>query len=101
MVQSVNRLFSLVNTPFLFEQIPFINVAAAKKNHDLSFEIKGEKQPALHFWLQPGDGVGVSEYQQVMARQCAAQIRDWLTAGQQGQAELLTTKGPKRFRHQI
>lgn len=95
MVQSVNRLFSLVNTPFLFEQIPFINVAAAKKNHDLSFEIKGEKQPALHFWLQPGDGVGVSEYQQVMARQCAAQIRDWLTAGQQGQAELLTTKGPK------
>lgn len=30
-----------------------------------------------------------------MARQCAAQIRDWLTAGQQGQAKLLTTKGPK------
>lgn len=95
MVQSVNRLFSLVDTPFLFEQIPFINVAAAEKNHGLSFEINGKKQPALQFWLQPGDGVGVSEYQQAMARQCAAQIRDWLTSGQKGMATLLTAKGAK------
>lgn len=31
MVQSVNRLFSLVDVPFLFQQIPFINVAPAQK----------------------------------------------------------------------
>ncbi|OVZ79445.1 exodeoxyribonuclease V subunit beta [Yersinia kristensenii] len=91
MVQSVNRLFGLVDVPFLFKQIPFINVAPAEKNKRLSFEIKGKKQPALSFWLQPGEGVGVSEYQQLMARQCAAQIRDWLTAGQQGLAQLVTT----------
>lgn len=44
----------------------------------------------MSFWLQPGEGVGVSEYQQLMARQCAAQIRDWLTSGQQGLAQLVT-----------
>ncbi|MHA3357184.1 exodeoxyribonuclease V subunit beta [Yersinia enterocolitica] len=90
MVQSVNRLFSLVDVPFLFKQIPFINVVPAQKNKQLSFEIKGKKQPAMSFWLQPGEGVGVSEYQQLMARQCAAQIRDWLTAGQKGLAQLVT-----------
>ncbi|CNI13352.1 exonuclease V subunit beta [Yersinia aldovae] len=95
MVRSVNRLFSLVHSPFLFEQIPFINVAAAEKNSGLSFEIKGKKQPAMHFWLQSGEGVGVSEYQQLMARQCAAQIRDWLTAGQQGLANLVTATGSR------
>ncbi|MCB5310071.1 exodeoxyribonuclease V subunit beta [Yersinia massiliensis] len=95
MVQSVNRLFSLVDVPFLFEQIPFIQVAAAERNSCLSFEIKGKKQPAISFWLQPGEGVGVSEYQQLMARQCAVQIRDWLTAGQNGLALLVTAGGPK------
>lgn len=95
MVQSVNRLFSLVKVPFLFEQIPFINVTPAKRNSRLSFEIKGKKQPAMSFWLQPGEGVGVSEYQQLMARQCAAQIRDWLTAGQQGLAQLVTASSSR------
>ncbi|CNI99082.1 exodeoxyribonuclease V subunit beta [Yersinia mollaretii] len=95
MVQSVNRLFSLVDVPFLFEQIPFIEVSAAEKNSCLSFEIKGEKQPAISFWLQSGEGVGVSEYQQLMARQCAAQIRDWLTAGQNGLAQLVTIDGSR------
>ncbi|QHB33720.1 exodeoxyribonuclease V subunit beta [Yersinia canariae] len=95
MVQSVNRLFSLVDVPFLFKQIPFINVTPAERNKRLSFEIKGKKQPALSFWLQPGEGVGVSEYQQLMARQCAAQIRDWLTAGQKGQAQLVTASNSR------
>lgn len=95
MVQSVNRLFSSVEVPFLFEQIPFIKVAAAEKNSRLSFEIKGKKQPAISFWLQPGEGVGVSEYQQLMARQCASQIRDWLVDGQNGLAQLVTTAGSR------
>lgn len=95
MVQSVNRLFSLADVPFLFEQIPFLAVSAAEKNSRLSFEIKGKKQPAISFWLQPGEGGGVSEYQQLMARQCAAQIRDWLTAGQNGLAQLVTVDGSR------
>lgn len=93
MVHAVNHLFSQVDSPFLFSQIPFIHVAPAPKNAALAFEFAGVKQPALHLWLQPGEGVGVSEHQQLMARQCAAQIRDWLAAGQEQQAWLVTSRG--------
>ncbi|MFI8417465.1 exodeoxyribonuclease V subunit beta [Serratia sp. NPDC078593] len=89
MVNSVNQLFSQVEKPFLFGQIPFINVAAASKNSGLAFELHAQSQPAMHFWLQQGEGVGVSDYQQLMARQCAVQIRDWLSAGQRGEAWLM------------
>ncbi|HEJ9097370.1 TPA: exodeoxyribonuclease V subunit beta [Serratia odorifera] len=89
MVDSVNKLFSQVGQPFLFGQIPFVAVAAAAKNQGLGFELQATVQPALHFWLQQGEGVGVSDYQQMMARWCAAQIRDWLSAGQRGEAWLL------------
>ncbi|KGT86418.1 exonuclease V subunit beta [Erwinia typographi] len=94
MVNSVNQLFSRQSNPFLFSDIPFIAVQPAPANASLSFTLEGEEQPALRFWLQPGDGVGVSDYQQFMARQCAAEIRRWLTAGQNGTA--LIGKGGER-----
>ncbi|MFJ5253115.1 exodeoxyribonuclease V subunit beta [Serratia liquefaciens] len=94
MVGSVNHLFAQVEKPFLFSQIPFIDVAAAAKNRGLAFELRNQPQPAMQFWLQQGEGVGVSEYQQLMARLCATQIRDWLSAGQQQQAWLVD--GDKR-----
>lgn len=88
MIASVNQLFSQVDKPFLFDQIPFIEVSAAEKNQGLAFELHDKPQPAMQFWLQQGEGVGVSDYQQMMARLCAAQIRDWLGAGQREQAWL-------------
>ncbi|CBJ82817.1 exonuclease V, beta chain with recC and recD: 5' and 3' nuclease, ATPase, recombinase, helicase [Xenorhabdus bovienii str. Jollieti] len=88
MVQAVNKLFSHTERPFLFSQIPFINVKAAEKNHNLRFLFHHQEQAALQFWLQPGEGVAKGGYEQSMARHCAAQIRDWLLAGQQGQALL-------------
>lgn len=86
MVNSVNHLFSQQQHPFLFSDIPFLTVQPAAPNAALSFRLDGKEQPALRFWLQPGDGVGVTDYQQFMARQCAADICHWLTAGQQGTA---------------
>lgn len=93
MVNSVNQLFSQQQHPFLFSDIPFQTVQPAAPNAALSFTLDGREQPALRFWLQPGDGVGVTDYQQFMARQCAADICHWLTAGQQGTA--LMGKGEK------
>lgn len=92
MVQAVNTLFSRPERPFLFAQIPFIDVNAAEKNQGLRFSLYGEDQTALRFWLQSGDGVSKGKYEQTMARQCAAQIRDWLQAGQEGKALLYRAK---------
>ncbi|MDR0805864.1 MAG: exodeoxyribonuclease V subunit beta [Enterobacteriaceae bacterium] len=92
MVSSVNHLFQRMNTPFIFEQIPFLAVKPAEKNQALGFVVNGENQPAMSIWLQSGESSGQAEYQQVMARRCAAQIRDWLTAGQQQNAWLVSAK---------
>jgi exodeoxyribonuclease V beta subunit len=35
----------------------------------------------MNFWLLDGEGCGVADYQNAMAQHCAAQIRDWLSAG--------------------
>lgn len=43
---------------------------------------KGEMQPAMKMWLMEGESCGVGDYQSTMAQVCAAQIRDWLQAGQ-------------------
>lgn len=88
MVNSVNQLFSRLDSPFLFAEIPFQPVMAAPPNQQLQLRCAGKPQAALRFWLQPGDGVGVSDYQQFMAKQCAADISRWLAAGQRGEALL-------------
>lgn len=88
MVASVNTLFERMDAAFMFKDIPFSSVKSAEKNSALRFEFRGETQPAMNFWLMDGEGCGVSDYQNFMAQQCAAQIRDWLSAGAQGEALL-------------
>ncbi|WP_312628521.1 exodeoxyribonuclease V subunit beta [Scandinavium sp.] len=87
-VESVNQLFSTADNPFMFRDIPFLPVKSAPKNQTLRFELKGESQPAMRFWLMPGNSVGAGDYQAFMAQLCAGQIRDWLSAGQRGDALL-------------
>ena len=87
-VESVNQLFSTTDNPFLFRDIPFLPVKPAPKNQGLRFELKGENQPAMSFWLMPGNNVGSGDYQAFMAQLCAGQIRDWLSAGKRGEALL-------------
>ena len=88
MVESVNALFSRMETAFMFNEIPFLPVKSAPKNATLRFEVSGEVQPAMTFWLLEGEGYGVADYQAAMAQRCAAQIRDWLSAGARGEALL-------------
>lgn len=97
MIDGVNTLFQQVDNPFLFRQIPFLPVKSAPRNSGLRFTVRGESQAAMKLWLQPGEGTGVSDYQQAMATQCARQIRDWLTAGQRGEALLWTGETSRKL----
>ncbi|MCV9879195.1 exodeoxyribonuclease V subunit beta [Brenneria izbisi] len=92
MVRGVNRLFQRLEYPFVFKEIPFLAVEPAESKRDLVFEIDGAPQPALQFWLTGEEPIGVGDYQQLMAHQCARQIRDWLVASQRKQAWLSTGK---------
>lgn len=88
MVESVNTLFKQMDAAFMFREIPFQPVRFAEKNASLRFEFNGVTQPAMNLWLLDGEGCGVGDYQSAMAQHCAAQIRDWLSAGAHGEAVL-------------
>lgn len=88
MVESVNTLFKQMDAAFMFREIPFLPVKFAEKNASLRFEFNGVTQPAMNLWLLDGEGCGVGDYQSAMAQHCAAQIRDWLSAGARGEAVL-------------
>ena len=90
MVNSVNRLFGLMDDAFMFREIPFQPVKYAEKNQSLRFEFYGETQPAMTMWLMEGESCGIGDYQSYMAQVCAAQIRDWLKAGLRGEAMLIS-----------
>ncbi|WP_457913689.1 exodeoxyribonuclease V subunit beta [Candidatus Gillettellia adelgis] len=92
MIASVNTLFGQLKQPFIFSQIPFTKVSATKKNQAMIFELQNTSQPAIQFWLQPGAGVSVNDYQNLTAKVCASQICKWLNAGQEGQAWLHSSK---------
>ncbi|WAM45383.1 exodeoxyribonuclease V subunit beta [Edwardsiella piscicida] len=88
-VQAVNALFLRLEAPFLFAEIPFLPVASAAANAGRRLTIDGEPQSAMALWLYDVPGCTAQEYLQTMARRCAAQIRDWLSAGQRGSARLI------------
>ncbi|HHZ8494665.1 TPA: exodeoxyribonuclease V subunit beta [Enterobacter mori] len=88
MVESVNTLFKQMDAAFMFPEIPFLPVKFAEKNASLRFEFNGVTQPAMNLCLLDGEGCGVGDYQSAMAQHCAAQIRDWLSAGARGEAVL-------------
>ncbi|WP_426774071.1 exodeoxyribonuclease V subunit beta [Proteus faecis] len=95
MVNAVNKLFMRSNTPFLFEHIPFIEVSSAEKNQDMAFVYHDKPVSPFNFWLVEGESVSTGNYEQIMAAQCAAQIRDWLSAGDQQQAWLIEQNAKK------
>lgn len=95
MVESVNKIFSLLDHPFLYKAIPFTPVEHAPLSEGRCFLIKGKRQPALRFWLKSEELVNVTEYLEWAARQCASQILHWLESGQSGNA-LLGKKGSLR-----
>ncbi len=96
MVDAVNQLFRCLPSPFIFADIPFLPVESAEGNRERGLEIHGQRQAAMMIWLQAGDGVSLSDYQSIMARQCAATISNWLKAAHEGQACLIKPGGKRQ-----
>lgn len=96
MINAVNQLFQSLPEPFIFSQIPFLPVNYAASNKDLCLVIHQQRQPAMRLWLQPGQGTSISDYQHLMAHQCATILLDWLSAAKNKQAWLENYNG-RRF----
>ena len=72
LVEGVNRLFDFKNDPFIYENIEFLNVGAAKKN--LVFQLNNQPEPAFRFYINDKD----ESTQQDYAKACAISIQQWL-----------------------
>ncbi|NUF49950.1 exodeoxyribonuclease V subunit beta [Gilliamella sp. ESL0250] len=74
MVKAVNQLFANCNNPFIFEDIPFLPMDAAKRNQQKSLQVNNQEVAALTAYLLP-DGIATNtDYQEHIASCCANQI---------------------------
>ena len=62
----------LKNEPFIYKNIEFLNVGAAKKN--LVFQLNNQPEPAFRFYINDKD----KSTQQDYAKACATSIQQWL-----------------------
>ncbi|WP_253306454.1 exodeoxyribonuclease V subunit beta [unidentified bacterial endosymbiont] len=89
LVLAVNRLFQQAKAPFIFDQdIPFVPLHTPDSADQTHWSVRGERQPPLQFYYST-EMMTLQQYGETMAAACAAQISDWLAAGQQQQALLL------------
>ena len=91
MVEAVNTIFQYPQRPFIYDRdITFLPVKHSPKAAGRSWQLAGEKQPALSFWRQEADEpVKKGEYCKVMAAATAAEIQKILTLSEQGEALLV------------
>lgn len=98
MVQAVNQVFALPDSPFIYDSdIPFLPVKYSPNAEKRIWTIGGQKQPALTYWLQEADDKPLpkGEYLTRMAEATASQIQTILTQAQQGQACLVNGEKQK------
>lgn len=98
MVQAVNQVFALPDSPFIYDSdIPFLPVKYSPNAEKRIWTMGGQKQPALTYWLQEADDKPIpkGEYLTRMAEATASQIQTILTQAQQGQACLVNGEKQK------
>ncbi|MEE3879523.1 exodeoxyribonuclease V subunit beta [Vibrio sp. YYF0003] len=92
MVQAVNQVFALPDSPFIYDSdIPFLPVNYSPNADKRIWTMGGQKQPALTYWLQNAEEKPLpkGEYLTRMAEATASQIQTILTQAQLGQACLV------------
>ncbi len=92
MVESVNQVFATPQSPFIYDSdIPFLPVSPSPNADKRNWQLNGQTQPALTYWLQEAEDKPLpkGEYLVEMANATASQIQTILTASAQGQATLI------------
>ncbi|WP_372377245.1 UvrD-helicase domain-containing protein [Vibrio natriegens] len=101
MVQAVNQVFALPDSPFIYDSdIPFLPVNYSPNAEKRIWTMGGQKQPALTYWLQNAEEKPLpkGEYLTRMAEATASQIQTILTQAQLGQACLVNGEKRKPFK---
>lgn len=79
MVKTVNSLFGRRQSPFIFAEIPFIEMNSASKNDAKGFYVNEQPIKALQSYLLPQEISSKGDYLEYSAEFCAEQIAYWLS----------------------
>lgn len=90
MVKAANRMFSLVEAPFIYDAIPFTGVSPSPNADNSRLLHLDKPMPALQFWLHEngGNAVGNGDYEAAMTEATAHQVNTLLTAAQRNECQL-------------
>lgn len=82
-IESVNRLFSMSDNPFLYDFIPFVPVKArdfknTKNQVGSAFIVNDEIQPGLSLLRLSDELIGMTDYREHAVKQTVAVIANWL-----------------------
>ncbi|SET19029.1 exodeoxyribonuclease V subunit beta [Thorsellia anophelis] len=95
-ISSINQLFDYSENPFMYEQIPFYRVNAAKVNEGLGFIVEGKQEAGLNIMRPELDGtLSLVEYKHFMAQALAKKVANWLMLAQNNLA-YFQTKSEKK-----
>ncbi|RXJ72538.1 exodeoxyribonuclease V subunit beta [Veronia nyctiphanis] len=100
MVECVNRVFDYASEPFIYDQdIPFEPVSYSQGADTKYWQLGGDIQPAMTFWLSVShDLQSKGDYQSSMAHATAAKIRQILEASDTESAFLCKGEDKKAIR---
>ncbi len=100
LIEAVNKLFAQVERPFIYPQIPFVELQSGRDISPLS--IDGEDAPLTVVWLPAPDNAknGVRNKDDAIlsiANTCADEVRRLLALGEAGEAHYRDKDGRKIF----
>lgn len=79
-VEAVNHIFLRAHEPF--GRVPYVEVSARRTELELLKYPDGTRAPALTVWHPEGfSELTQTQYQQLMARHCAARMAQWVQSG--------------------
>ncbi|NQZ53085.1 MAG: exodeoxyribonuclease V subunit beta [Piscirickettsiaceae bacterium] len=89
LVSAVNRVFNRHSEPFIYKDIPFQAVDAARESHEILQLAKGDSTPLQILWADSDKSMSKKDLTAIAANVTADEIAKLLNLAQTGQAGLL------------
>nr|BET44737.1 MAG: exodeoxyribonuclease V subunit beta [Candidatus Aschnera chinzeii] len=92
MISAINRLFKNIKNPFLFKALKFNDIKTTPNNKNYGIIHNNNELSAINIIYFNQKTLSISNYQKIMAYQCAIQISNWLNESKKGNIWIYNNK---------
>ncbi len=93
LITAINTIFSGVQSPFIYDEIPFQKISAPGIHKAHGFTLRGKEQPPFTLWYvkstdkqTPGKGISKKDAKELISKAIAAEISSLIHLGKKGEA---------------